>query len=221
MIGPSENHFFLGYMQYQQNNNGKDDDAAAQLWMTQQLLMDRVVFSMERDMVKKGIHLIVTAIASMCFPLVVFVYSYYFMEQPKRSSRTMRRNERIKRALEKCRKPWNNNSEQQLVSKPENNTNTTDVTEGGSVGHDGLDDDENDENHKECPICLTAFEPNETVVVSKYCHCGSRVCFHEDCILEWLCQGITNPRRLCPCCRQPFFPPKVRRRKNSGTECMK
>ena len=112
MIGPSENHFFLGYMQYQQSNSGKDDDAAAQLGMTQQLLMDRVVFSMERDMVKKGIHLIVTAIASMCFPLVVFVYSYYFMEQPKRSSRTMRRNERIKRALEKCRKPWNNNSEQ-------------------------------------------------------------------------------------------------------------
>ena len=71
-------------------------------------------------------------------------------------------------------------------------SNTTSATATATTTDDNDDDDDNyhrSNNHR-----------------LRHHH---RTNFHEECIATWLSQRRTNPKKLCPCCRQPFFLPSI------------
>jgi len=149
---------------------------------------------------KRSIHAIVTIVVVLAVPLVAFLYALVFRSNPQKTTngKQQRRRERIVRGLNECR-----------MFMP---VTTSD-----------------DQQQRECPICLIAFTTGESVIASKHCRCNGtntnaitnignnnnnnkpfplkshRMVFHEDCIVTWLSQRQTNPKKLCPCCRQPFF----------------
>lgn len=158
---------------------------------------------------KRSIHAIVTTVIAFVVPLIAFTYAIIFPKQPERSTRKRKgRKQRIAQGLEKCR-----------IQIPPN-SGTEDTTSTG------------DEEQQECPICLSAFTPGEVVIASKFCRCNvynrpprgtdkstsvdddsikpqhRRTFFHEKCICTWLSQRKANPKKLCPCCRQPFLASK-------------
>jgi hypothetical protein len=55
-------------------------------------------------------------------------------------------------------------------------------------------------NDKECPICLSAFEPDEPTTVTQ---CRHKFC--TDCLLDWCKVSVSNLR--CPLCVQPIAAP--------------
>ena len=161
---------------------------------------------------KRCIHAIVTAAITLIVPSIVFLYAFIFLKNTHGSDRStnkrMRRKERILRALVECRTqlPAPNITE---------DFNTTDQNK-----------------QRECPICLSTFAKGEVVIASKHCYCNVRIrssngtkriaafddnnikpqyrrtYFHEHCIFTWLCHRKSNPKKLCPCCRQPFLSSK-------------
>ena len=161
--------------------------------------------------IKRNIHAVVTTIVAFTVPFVIFLYAFIFLRKPQGSDpstyKRMRRKERILRALVECR------IQLPKTSKVDDTTTT------------------NQDSRRECTICLCDFAEGEAVIASKHCHCsiphidstnrtdriGSatgtsitqakyhRICFHEKCIFTWLSQRESNPKKLCPCCRQPFF----------------
>jgi hypothetical protein len=163
---------------------------------------------------KRCIHAIVTTAITLIIPSIVFLYAFIFLKKTHSSDRStnklMRRKERILRGLVECRihLPTSNITE---------DINTTDQ-----------------DKQRECPICLSAFTKGEAVIASKYCYCNIRIgsnhgtnrtatvadnsikpqnhrsCFHENCIFTWLSHRKSNPKKLCPCCRQPFLSSKQR-----------
>ncbi len=178
-------------------------------------------FKIQNDR-KRNIHAIVTAMVAITVPLLTFVYAFIFLRQrpcpgpdaPK--TRRMRRKERILRDL----------IGYHIQSPKIQNANPATAQ---------------DDKQRECPICLCNFSEGEVVIAAKYCHCSIprmhslransnktdstapiddtdvqpgcyRRYFHEDCISKWLSDRKMNPKKLCPCCRQPFFPSSSARR---------
>lgn len=160
---------------------------------------------------KQRIHTIVTIGVTILFPFMAFFYASLFLGNTREFDRSTnsckRRTERILSRLQECRV--------QLPNMPEAKNSTT-------AGH---------ENRRECPICLSDFAAGEIVIAPKHCACsirtatatcgneeltsasngnnehtGNRSYYHEKCIATWLSQRKSNPRKTCPCCRQPFLP---------------
>jgi len=161
---------------------------------------------------KRCIHAIVTTAITLIVPSIVFLYAFIFLKNTHRSDRStnkrMRRKERILRGLVECRTqlPAPNITE---------DVNTTDQ-----------------DKQRECPICLSTFAKGEVAIASKHCYCNIRIgsnhgtkriaavddnnikpqyrrtYFHENCIFTWLSHRKSNPKKLCPCCRQPFLSSK-------------
>lgn len=165
-------------------------------------------FKIQNDR-KRNIHAIVTTIVAITVPLLTFVYAFIFLRErpcpgpdvPK--TKKLRRKERILRDLAEYHIP---------PPKTQNSDSTP-----------------QDDKQRECPICLCNFSEGEVVIAAKHCHCSIprlrpsrtdssastddtnvqpgyyRRYFHEECISKWLSDRKMNPKKLCPCCRQPFF----------------
>jgi len=154
---------------------------------------------------KRSIHAIVTTIVALIVTFSVFLCAHVSNRKPQRiyrNNRRMRRRERIIQVLKeyRIRLPT-------IKNNPCNHRPTTDKDRDDVV---------------ECPICLSDFAVGDIVIVSNHCHCNTatncdrisatgknhrhhRIYFHEQCIATWLSQRRTNPKKLCPCCRQPFL----------------
>lgn len=174
-------------------------------------ISEAIVYQIDR---KRTIHVIVTTVIAFILPFLTFLYALIFQKETQGSIRSLnkrrRRNERILQGLEECRI-------QLPTTITPKDTNATD-----------------DDKRRECPICLSAFTVGDVVIASKHCHCSirtkaihgtdiiasvannsiqsqyHRICFHEKCIFTWLSQRKANPKKLCPCCRQPFLESKQR-----------
>lgn len=179
----------------------------------------------EHQMVRKrmSIHAIVTTIVALIVPLTALLYALIFNRKPQRLHRTTKRwrrreqrKERIIEGLKECR-----------IQLP--TTKNSACTSSGATTTTNNDEDR-DDNVVECPICLSAFAAGEIAIASKYCQCSCtatntnkiaaadnnnqrrhRIYFHEECIATWLSQRRINPKKLCPCCRQPFLSSSLRK----------
>lgn len=79
----------------------------------------------------------------------------------------------------------------QKVKRKENNDPMHVVTELISTAN---------EDSLDCSICLSSYQPGETVSWSRLTD-GCSHCFHHGCIVEWAMKGHT----LCPICRTVFW----------------
>lgn len=181
--------------------------------LSRMLIMESMDHQIDR---KRYIHAIVTVVVAFMVPFLAFLCAFVFLKNPQgydeSTNKRKRRKERILQGLKECR-----------IQLP------TATIKDDTTAEDQF-------KQRECPICLATFVEGDVVVASKYCHCsirnrstGSmknqcdqiadrgkiqvqrhRTCFHESCIFEWLSQRKTNPKKLCPCCRQPFLASKQR-----------
>ena len=179
---------------------------------------------------KRSIHAIVTIAVALAVPLVAFLHALVFRSNPHKTtgSKQQRRRERIVWGLDECRMsiPAATTSDDQQQQQREcpicliafktgesviaskhcrcNGTNmnmNASSTDGTSatiaiknIGNGSSSSNSKTKNNKPYPL-------------------HHRVFFHEDCIVTWLSQRQTNPKKLCPCCRQPFFLSKKSQRK--------
>ncbi|OEU08106.1 hypothetical protein FRACYDRAFT_250329 [Fragilariopsis cylindrus CCMP1102] len=176
---------------------------------------------------KRSIHVIVTTVIAFLLPFLALLYAFIFQKETQGSiirslnKRRRRRKERqiLHQGLQECRIQLPT-----TITTPEDTTSAT------------TDDDK---QRRECPICLLGFTAGDMVIASKHCQCSiprtnkairgttdiiasiaknnssiqsqfyHRIFFHEQCIFTWLSQRKTNPKKLCPCCRQPFLESKA------------
>ena len=183
------------------------------------LMSEAAIEYQQIDDQKRTIHVIVTTIIAFLLPFLVFLYAFIFQKETQGSivrslnKRRRRRKERqiLHQGLQECR-----------IQLPTTTLTPEDTTSATT--------DDDDKQRRECPICLLAFTAGDMVIASKHCHCSiirtkiaavannnnssiqsqlcHRIFFHEQCIFTWLSQRTANPKKLCPCCRQPFLESK-------------
>ncbi len=165
---------------------------------------------------KKNIHAIVTTIMAFAVPLIAFIYALLFQENSQKSDpstkKRISRKERILRDLVECRI--------QLPITPKSDDIATRNQEGPqecpiclSTFTEGQVVIAPKRCHCSIPIAnngrekvVPVAEDTNAGIEPKYRqHQTHPCCFHESCILKWLSHRKINPKKLCPCCRQPFF----------------
>ena len=180
------------------------------------LMSEAAIEYQQIDDQKRSIHVIVTTVIAFLLPFLAFLYAFIFQKETQGSivrslnKRHSRRKERqiLHQGLQECR-----------IQLPTTTLTPEDTTSATT--------DDDDKQRRECPICLLAFTAGDMVIASKHCHCSiirtkiaavaknnnssiqsqfyHRIFFHEQCIFTWLSQRKANPKKLCPCCRQPFL----------------
>jgi len=183
-----------------------------------ELTSSRVIsetFQLENDR-KKSIDAMVTLIIAVAVPVLAFLYAFVFLRTPKGpwTKKRMRRKERILRDLVECR-----------IQLPAIATTTTTKARNQEDAREcpiclsAFTPGEVVIAPKYCHCCIrtatnksgadriaTVDNPSiKNDTEPNYNHRTTTCSFHESCILKWLSQRKTNPKKLCPCCRQPFF----------------
>ena len=185
-------------------------------------------FEIQNDR-KRNIHATVTALVAIAVPLMTFVYAFVFLRQrpcpgpdaPK--SKSMRRKERMLRDLAEC------HIQLPKIQNADTTTNKTQVDKQREcpICLCNFSEGEVVVAAKYCHCSIPArihssrTTNNRTDRIAPVDEDADvrpelyRRYFHEACISQWLSDRKMNPKKLCPCCRQPFFSSNSKRREGA------
>lgn len=179
-------------------------------------------FEIQNDR-KRNINAIVTAIVAITVPLMTFVYAFVFLRQrpcpgpdaPK--SKSMRRKERMLRDLAECRieLPKTHDADPATTTTTQDdkqrecpiclcNFSEGEIVVAAKYCHCSIPARINSSraNNNRTDIIASVDDEDAPPDVRPEFY---RRYFHEACISQWLSDRKINPKKLCPCCRQPFF----------------